>query len=64
MAVEQTDDRLGQDARYWLDFSAINRDVGWTPGIGWEEGLAEMVAWGRKYLDVLRDWPTEYVLRA
>lgn len=61
---EVTEDRLGQDARYWLDSSAINRDVGWTPRIGWEEGLAEMVAWGRKYLDVLRDWPTDYVLRA
>ena len=61
---EVTDDRLGQDARYWLDSSAINRDVGWAPRIGWDEGLAEMVAWGRKYLDVLRDWPTDYVLRA
>src|SRR6202158_1889632 len=26
-----TDDRLGQDSRYWLDSSAIKRDVGWTP---------------------------------
>jgi len=61
---EVTDDRLGQDARYWLDSSAIKRDVGWEPRIGWQEGLAEMVAWGRKYLDRLRDWPMDYVLRA
>jgi dTDP-glucose 4,6-dehydratase len=61
---EVTDDRLGQDSRYWLDSSAIKRDVGWEPQIGWEEGLGEMVAWGRKYLDQLRDWPTDYVLRA
>jgi dTDP-glucose 4,6-dehydratase len=61
---EMTPDRLGQDSRYWLDSSAIKRDVGWEPQISWDEGLAEMVAWGRKYIDALRDWPTEYVLRA
>ncbi len=57
-------DRLGQDARYWLDSSAIKRDIGWEPQIGWDEGLAEMVAWGRKYFPVLKDWPTGYTLRA
>jgi dTDP-glucose 4,6-dehydratase len=61
---ELTGDRLGQDSRYWLDSSAIKRDVGWEPQIGWKEGLGEMVAWGRKYLDPLRDWPMDYVLRA
>jgi len=62
--AEVTEDRLGQDSRYWLDSSAIKRDVGWEPQIGWQEGLKEMVDWGRKYLDQLRDWPTDYVLRA
>jgi len=61
---EVTADRPGQDSRYWLDSSAIKQDVGWEPEIGWEEGLAEMVAWGRTYLDQLRDWPMDYVLRA
>jgi dTDP-glucose 4,6-dehydratase len=59
-----TDDRLGQDARYWLDSGAIKRDVGWEPRIGLEEGIAEMVQWGRRYLEQLRDWPTDYTLRA
>jgi dTDP-glucose 4,6-dehydratase len=58
-----TEDRLGQDSRYWLDSSAITRDVGWQPEIGWDEGLAEMVAWGKKYLGQIHDWPTDYVLR-
>jgi len=62
--AEVTEDRPGQDSRYWLDSSAIRRDVGWEPQISWEVGLKEMVDWGRKYLDQLRDWPTEYVLRA
>jgi dTDP-glucose 4,6-dehydratase len=61
---EMTEDRLGQDSRYWLDSSAIKKDVGWEPQISWEEGLDEMVAWGRKYLGQLRDWPMDYVLRA
>jgi len=60
---EVTGDRLGQDARYWLDSSAIKADVGWQADTDWSEGLGEMVDWGRKYLDVLKDWPTDYVLR-
>ncbi|MEX0697033.1 MAG: GDP-mannose 4,6-dehydratase [Dongiaceae bacterium] len=60
---EMSDDRLGQDSRYWLDSSAIKRDVGWEPRIGWAEGLQEMAAWGRKYFDALKDWPTDYVMR-
>ena len=58
-----TEDRLGQDSRYWLNSSAIRKDIGWQPEIGWDEGLAEMVAWGKKYLEQIRDWPTDYVLR-
>lgn len=61
--AEVTADRLGQDSRYWLDSSAIKRDVGWEPTVGWDEGLAEMVAWGRKYWSQIENWPTDYVLR-
>jgi dTDP-glucose 4,6-dehydratase len=61
---EVTEDRLGQDSRYWLDSSAIKRDVGWKPEIGWHEGLEEMVEWGRTYFHALKDWPTDYTLRA
>jgi dTDP-glucose 4,6-dehydratase len=61
---EVTGDRLGQDSRYWLDSTAIKQDIGWEPQIGWEEGLEEMVAWGRKYWGDIKDLPTDYVLRA
>jgi dTDP-glucose 4,6-dehydratase len=61
---EVTGDRLGQDSRYWLDSGAIERAVGWTPQIGWDEGLAEVVDWGHRYWNTLKDWPTDYVLRA
>ncbi|HEU0072175.1 MAG TPA: GDP-mannose 4,6-dehydratase [Alphaproteobacteria bacterium] len=60
---EMSPDRLGQDSRYWLDSSAIKADLGWEAQIGWDEGLAEMVAWGEKYADEIRSWPTDYVLR-
>ena len=61
---EITEDRLGQDSQYWLDSSAIKRDVGWEPQISLTDGIAEMVEWGRRYLPQLRDWPTGYTLRA
>lgn len=60
---EVTPDRLGQDSQYWLDSSAIKRDVGWEPQIPLEEGLAEMVEWGRTYLPQLQGVSTDYVLR-
>ncbi len=57
-------DRLGQDSQYWLDSGAILQDTGWQPQIGLEQGIQEMIAWGRKYCDFLKDYPTDYVLRA
>ena len=60
---ELAPDRLGQDSRYWLDSSAIKRDLGWEPEVSWEEGLAEMVQWGRKYRDQLASLSTDYVMR-
>lgn len=60
---QMSEDRLGQDSRYWLDSSAIRHDLDWTPQIGWDEGLAEMVEWGRKYFEELKDVPTGYTLR-
>lgn len=59
-----TDDRLGQDSRYWLDSSAIKRDVGWEPLIDLESGVKEVVDWGKRYVDELKDWPLDYTLRA
>lgn len=61
---EITEDRLGQDSQYWLDSTAIKRDVGWEPVIGLDEGVREMIAWGQEYLDDLRGMSTDYILRA
>ena len=60
---EITGDRLGQDGRYWLDSSKVFEHVGWRQEIFWEEGLNEMVEWGRRYNDVLKDWPKDFIMR-
>jgi len=62
--AEEAPDHLGQDSQYWLDSSAIARDTGWKMEIGLEEGIAEMVEWGRTYLDFLKDYTADYDWRA
>ncbi len=38
-------DRPGHDRRYLLDCTKITKELGWTPTIGFEDGLAETVRW-------------------
>ena len=38
-------DRPGHDRRYLLDASKIRDELGWVSSRGWDEGLAETVAW-------------------
>ncbi len=38
-------DRPGHDRRYAIDASKIEKDLGWTPSIRFEEGLLETVKW-------------------
>jgi dTDP-glucose 4,6-dehydratase len=38
-------DRPGHDRRYLLDAAKIRDELGWTANRGWDEGLAETVAW-------------------
>lgn len=41
-------DRPGHDRRYAIDASKIESELGWTPSVGFEEGIARTVDW---YLD-------------
>lgn len=41
-------DRPGHDRRYAIDCRKANRELGWTPRIRFEEGLAATVAWYRE----------------
>ena len=45
-------DRPGHDRRYLLDASKIRDELGWEAARGWDEGLAETVAW----YQTNRDW--------
>jgi dTDP-glucose 4,6-dehydratase len=38
-------DRPGHDRRYLLDFTKLRTELGWSPTIGFEAGLADTVAW-------------------
>jgi dTDP-glucose 4,6-dehydratase len=40
-------DRPGHDRRYALDTTKIRRELGWTPGVPFEDGLRDTVAWYR-----------------
>ena len=46
------EDRPGHDRRYLLDHAKIERDLGWTPRIRFEEGLRDTVTWYARH----REW--------
>jgi dTDP-glucose 4,6-dehydratase len=51
-------DRPGHDRRYLLDVTKIRTELGWTPAIPFEEGIAGTVAWyaeHRAWWEPLRD---------
>lgn len=50
--IEFVADRKGHDHRYAIDASKIERELGWKPSIGFEEGLQRTVDW---YL-ANKDW--------
>ena len=38
-------DRPGHDRRYAIDASKINKELGWTPSVTFEEGIAQTIDW-------------------
>ena len=49
--IEFVTDRPGHDLRYAIDPAKARRDLGWSPSIDFETGLARTVRW---YID--NDW--------
>lgn len=51
-SVEPVVDRKGHDRRYSVDITKISTELGYTPTVPFETGLAETVQWYRDH----RDW--------
>ncbi len=50
--VERVADRLGHDLRYSVDISKISAELGYSPQVGFTQGLADTVDWYRTH----REW--------
>ncbi|MEN3300348.1 dTDP-glucose 4,6-dehydratase [Pseudonocardia sp.] len=46
--IEPVEDRKGHDRRYSVDWSKIHDELGYSPAVSFETGLAEVVAWYRE----------------
>ncbi|WP_426567187.1 dTDP-glucose 4,6-dehydratase [Angustibacter sp. McL0619] len=51
-SVEPVQDRKGHDRRYSVDISKIRQELGYTPQVPFEQGLAATIQWYRDH----RDW--------
>lgn len=60
-AVTVVGDRLGQDARYWLDCSKAARELGWKPEVAFEDGVRETIDWLERDWSRLASEPDQYV---
>jgi dTDP-glucose 4,6-dehydratase len=49
-AIDYVPDRPGHDWRYSLDTSRV-RELGWEPAYGFDQGLADTIAWYRRHQD-------------
>jgi dTDP-glucose 4,6-dehydratase len=61
---DMVEGRRGEDSQYWLNSEFIKKELGWEPKIGLEEGVADMVSWGWKYLDLIKQDSTAFTLHA
>ena len=43
--IEYMKDRPGHDRRYAIDWSKINKELGWSPKHSFDEALQETVDW-------------------
>jgi len=46
-AIEYVEDRKGHDLRYSVDWTKINRELGYEPQVKFEDGLRQTIDWYR-----------------
>ncbi len=54
-------ERLGQDARYWLDCTKAERELGWAPQIPFDQGVKEVIEWIESNWAVIHHEPLFYI---
>jgi dTDP-glucose 4,6-dehydratase len=59
-ATRMAGERLGQDARYWLDCSRARRELDWAPTVPFERGVREVIEWIERYWDEIQHEPLVY----
>jgi dTDP-glucose 4,6-dehydratase len=47
-SIEFVEDRKGHDLRYSVDWTKINRELGYKPQVTFEDGLSETIRWSRE----------------
>jgi len=47
-SIEYVEDRKGHDLRYSVDWTKINRELGYEPQVKFEDGLRDTIEWYRK----------------
>jgi dTDP-glucose 4,6-dehydratase len=48
-SIEYVEDRKGHDLRYSVDWTKINRELGYEPQVKFEDGLRETIQWYRDH---------------
>jgi dTDP-glucose 4,6-dehydratase len=43
--IQPVEDRKGHDLRYSVDISKINKELGYSPQVNFEEGLEQTIKW-------------------
>jgi dTDP-glucose 4,6-dehydratase len=43
--IKHVEDRKGHDFRYAIDWTKINRTLGWSPTISFEDGMKRTIDW-------------------
>ena len=47
-SIEFVEDRKGHDLRYSVDWTKINRELGYEPQVNFEDGIRETISWYRE----------------
>ncbi|MDY6783417.1 MAG: GDP-mannose 4,6-dehydratase [Cyanobacteriota bacterium] len=60
-ATQMVGERLGQDAKYWLDCSKAEKKLGWQAQVTFEQGVQETINWVQKNWEAIQQEPLVYI---